>query len=446
MKLLPHCLLVAALLVAGCADAQATAFPTPAPPTDAPTVAAPTAVAPTEAPPTATSVPVTATPAEPTPAEAAESIAHLLPGTAITVTIVQMLDAATGWAVGGTGAVGDHVLRTGDGGETWADVTPPEPAAFMSGVGLTYAAHGYFADAERAWVVYGVTEATAPTAIHVWRTEDAGASWTGSEPIDASELTVGDFFAPSDLHFVDAQNGWFLAHLGVGMNHDYVAIYHTADGGATWTPDFTPQSEGPQSCGKTGLRFVDAQNGWLTGDCQGVAPGLFLYRSADGGATWAPAELPPPASAADLFTREDAGCGTNSLTFFDVQTATLAVNCLILSTEPLETLAFVYTTTDGGQSWTSSPAPSRGLTFLNPQTGWSLPLTFGFKTPPFALAATHDGGVTWTGVAEVDWYGQLDFVDAQTGWAGAYTTSTSRLVRTTDGGATWEALAPVVGE
>jgi photosystem II stability/assembly factor-like uncharacterized protein len=155
--------------------------------------------------------------------------------------------------------------------------------------------------------------------------------------------------------------------------------------------------------------------------------------------------LPAPASAADIFTRTDAGCGTNSLTFFDGQTAKLAVACLVLSTEPIGALAFVYTTTDGGATWTSAPAPWRGLSFLTPLVGWSLPLTLGFDTPPFDLARTADGGATWATVAAVDWFGEPDFVDEQAGWVVANTADTRRLLRTADGGATWETLTPVVG-
>ncbi len=435
-------LLVTGLLLSACAQATE---PIPTFDPNRPTASAGASTPTPPATATAERAPATPEAAAPTSTRAAASIVHLTPGTAVRLNAIDMLEAATGWAIGGPGLLGNHVLRTTDGGETWADVTPPEPAVAAAPFGQAIDAHGYFPSADSAWVVYGATDTSVPTAIRVWHTPNAGASWTGSEPIDASELGISDFFTPSDLHFVDAQTGWFMAHLGVGMNHDYIALYRTTDGGKTWAPVFGPQSEGPQSCGKTGLRFVDAQNGWLTGDCQGVAPGLFLYRSSDAGATWALAELPPPAGAPDLFTRQDAGCGTNSLTFFDAANAKLAVACLLLTTDPIQTLAFVYTTTDGGESWTSSPAPTRGLSFVNPQVGWSLPLTFGFNTPPFKLARTTDGGETWTNVADVDWYGQPDFVDEQTGWAIANTTNQSTLVASTDGGATWETVSPVIG-
>ena len=446
MKALRPVLVLALLLAAACvplpAPASATLPPAPTRTSPAPTSPPPTDMATAAA--TATAEAALDTVEPPTPEPGDGAIGHLAAGAAVNITSVNMIAAATGWAMGGAGVQGDHVLRTTDGGQTWADVTPPEPEVVGGSVSLAVEPHGYFPDADNAWVIYGASDTSVPTALLVWHTADAGATWTSSEPIDASALGVSDFFAPSDLHFVDARTGWFLAHLGVGMNHDYIAIYQTTDGGATWAPVFGPQSDGPQSCGKTGMRFVDARNGWLTGDCQGVAPGLFLYRTTDGGATWALVSLPAPDSAADLFTRDDAGCGTNSLTFFDALSAKLAVACLILSTDPIETVAFVYTTTDGGESWTASPAPSRGQSFLDAQLGWSLPLTFGFSNPPFALAHTTDGGATWSTMAMVAWYGQLDFIDANNGWAVANSSDASALVHTIDAGTTWEELTPTI--
>src|SRR5512137_2183291 len=78
---------------------------TPAPPTDTPTQVPPTA--------TATLPPVNA-------------IQHYPSGQEFTVTDIHMLNANTGWAIGSLASrVGDHVLFTTDGGNTWKDVTPP---------------------------------------------------------------------------------------------------------------------------------------------------------------------------------------------------------------------------------------------------------------------------------------------------------------------------------
>ena len=94
---------------------------------------APTSLPPTQTvSPTSTPLPPveTVTPLPPTPtATPAPCQCHpALPcGQEFTVTTIHMLDATTGWAIGGLGSlVGDHVLFTSDGGSTWTDVTPPE--------------------------------------------------------------------------------------------------------------------------------------------------------------------------------------------------------------------------------------------------------------------------------------------------------------------------------
>lgn len=424
----------------------------------APTVTvAPTTVPPTSAPPTATPPPTvapsaTATSALPTTtptspptlapttvptAAPGEAIAHLSAGQPISITTIQMLDATHGWATGGIGPLGDHVLATADGGRTWRDVTPPQPAPAPDA--QPGAATGYFSDASTAWVVYGTFNTAAPAT--VWNTIDAGQHWRASLPVDLASLTA-EFFVPSDVDFLDSQTGWFVAHLGAGMMHDYFTLFQTTDGGQSWAHLIDPTAAGPQSCSKTGLHFTSAQVGFLTGDCQGVAPGVFFMRTGDGGATWQDAALPAPASAPDLFTRSDAGCGTYGLTFFDAQSAKMAVSCLILSGNPITKLNFVYATADGGGTWTSAQAPARNLTFVDAQTGWALPEADPNAQPPFDLSRTLDGGATWAKIKSLAWTGALDFVDAQTGWAVAHAGDAEELVQTSDGGQTWQALQP----
>ncbi len=261
-----------------------------------------------------------------------------------------MVDTNIGWATGGLGNTGDHVLTTANGGQTWHDVTPPQPAPSPD-QDQPNAATGLFGKATTAWVVYGTFMAAAPASAVVWRTTNGGQTWTTSQAIDLSTLGASDFFQPSDIHFLpDGQAGWFIAHLGVGMMHDYFTIMKTTDGGQTWNKLIDPTAGGPQSCQKTGLHFNDPQNGWLTGDCQGVAPGVFFMHSTDGGATWNNFNLPAPASQPDIFTRQDAGCGTYSLRFFDPQNAKLSVSCLIQSSNAVSTRDFIYYTNNGGKT------------------------------------------------------------------------------------------------
>ncbi len=451
--------MMAAVLLTACGS-PATKPPTLAAtqslPTRAPTLT-PSLVSPTRAP--ATQLPLSPSPG-PSPATPAASptapastpetggpainpIAHLTAGQPVTVTTVHMLDANTGWAVaaGGIGDPDDHLLRTTDGGATWRDVTPPEntdPAAPL-GKGAT----AFFLDANTAWAAY-YDRAIGPAATSavIWRTADEGKTWTSSQPLDTKDAA---FYSPSDLVFVDGKTGWLLAHVDAGMMHDYVFVFATSDGGQTWKRIVDPFMDTlPQSCGKTAMVFADAQTGWMTGDCQGVQPGApYLQKTTDGGRTWQAVELPPPSDQADLFARDDVGCGTYAPTFFSPQSAVLTMKCLFFTANPIRTDSYLYATADGGQTWRSSALPASEVTFINANVGWAVTATDpNNPTVPHDLYRTGDSGQTWTKIKSVNWGGQIDFVTDQEGWAVAKAGDAIALVHTTDGGKTWKETKP----
>jgi len=434
---------VIGFLLSACASAATE------PPTSAPTVPLSTQPLSTQPPPSPTSVPPTSAPgASPTPAAAeatiapptlapaANPIARLAAGQPVTITTIHMLDANTGWATGGAAIVGDHVLHTADGGNTWKDVTPPEPASAPESPSR---AIGFFMDTNTAWVAYNYFNVGgAAAAGTVWRTADGGQTWQASALINWAD--AGDYFDPTDMQFLDAQNGWLLVHLGVGMSHDYVALFHTTDGGLNWERTVDPLLNNLQmSCEKTGMVFVDSQTGWVTGDCHGVAPGVFLQTTRDGGQTWQTPELPPPADQPDLFKQDTVGCGT-----YDPAPHGLVVRCVHFTEDPIRTESFLYTTADGGQTWQplSLPIASASVTFLNPNVGWAT----GTPDPNNPTASrdiyqTSDGGKTWARAGTVAWSGAFDFVTEQQGWAIAQAGEALALVATTNGGRKWQLIS-----
>jgi photosystem II stability/assembly factor-like uncharacterized protein len=400
--------------------------------TSAPTIIPPTmTVRPSDTPlpPTETATPLPPTPTLPP----ANPIQHYPNGQEFTVTSIHMIDANLGWGIGGLIDPGEHVLRTVDGGTTWIDVTPPEQDAPE---GDRRTATGFFQDAQTAWVIFSYTSGVTPAQSVVWRTQDGGASWQASQPLDLTNLT--EFYNPSNLQFVGGQTGWLMAHVGVGMMHDYIVLYRSQDGGVSWSRIQDPYNDTSliMSCSKTGLQFTDATHGWLTGDCHGVAAGVQLFNSLDGGVSWTPVTLPDPAGVPGLFSDMLAACGSYDPYFFSNDLGHIGVNCVNYTQDPPTYQYYLFTTLDGGSTWVSGTYPGKSLYFYSADTGWAA---------AEKIQRTLDGGLTWKAMSNVSWSAQLDFVSEQLGWAVARNLEQIALVKTTDGGAKWAILVPKVG-
>jgi photosystem II stability/assembly factor-like uncharacterized protein len=439
----------AAILLAVLALVACNATPTPdeqALSTDAIVELIPTAIPsqtppPTEIPPTQTPTeePVdTAIPLETLPPPVpppGPTLERLPAGQELVFTRLYMIDQLSGWATGGVAGSNDHLFITGNGGSTWRDVTPPQP-----GEPGTLAIAVFLKDDWTAWATYygESMDVLFPPWPVVWSTNDAGSTWQPSQLLD---LTGLEYTYQTELVFADYYHGWLLTHVGAGMSHDYVTLFRTTDGGSTWERILDPYNDGQiQGCQKTGLVFVDSQVGWLTGDCGGVMAGAFLNRTTDGGLTWTYIDLPAPTDQPLLFDVNTwAACGTYDLHFSysNPQNAFLGVRCTQYAQDSPDPIYsnYMYTTGDGGATWTSQPYPGGTLLFVWAQHGWALSRD---------IYQTTDGGLTWNLVNDVHWDAHFDFVTDQLGWAASYTETEYAFVVTMDGGAHWSIIEPVV--
>jgi photosystem II stability/assembly factor-like uncharacterized protein len=326
-----------------------------------------------------------------------------------------MLTSTIGW-----GLVGNRVFRTTDGGTLWKDVTP-SAAPHATGVAA-------FLTTTLAWVV----AEPLYEAQEVYKTTDGGQT---RQPGGSLQNTT-----PTQMLFITPEEGWILADLGAPPTTYSAAILRTTDGGATWvklaSSDGTEQNSAIPTGMKSGLAFLNATTGWLTGTAAPEENVFWLYVTQDGGATWQPQSLPPP-----------PGVGSIQLylsppSFFNNHDGILPV--MVFSPVTNFSALDLYVTHTGGAAWQSTtPVQAQFLTFLDAAHGWA--------TDGKTLFATSDSGQHWTvfpherAFCEVE---SLDFVSSTIGWAITAAPSAlglPTLLKTTDGGKTWTLVNPIEG-
>lgn len=350
------------------------------------------------------------------PGNTATSTVSLKPGEALRS--IKMIDEKTGWAT-----TQNAVLHTIDGGVHWKDVTPPghPRIASMDAVFLT---------TSNAWI----SMPQASTTILVFRTDDGGRTWQKSS-VQSTNNTQFQISA------VDSQHAWILNHIGGGPQAEMVEIFRTNDGGKSWaqvtrvypaSTDGPPAGKLPFGGSKSGLSFVDAATGWVTGSVP--ANNLaWVFRTRDGGSTWQQQALPSlPHGTSVLLSFLPP-------TFFTANDGILLVN---FTGENASGFG-MYVTHDGGNTWKSVSAaqPSMSLAtidFIDMNHGWALDKNGS------NLYATNDGGEHWTKLAfaftfnSLPSFKVLDFVTTEIGWAiGSTGPNTTVLLKTIDGGHTW---------
>jgi photosystem II stability/assembly factor-like uncharacterized protein len=218
-----------------------------------------------------------------------------------------------------------------------------------------------------------------------------------------------------DVFFLNANEGWCASGGG--------NIYHTTDGGGTWTNQLDAGNN-------IYFRSIEFRNSQL-----GFAGSLNkrFYRTTNGGQTWTNI-------ANQIAPIPDAICGIS-----------IPTDSVVYAVGQWNEPAFYLKSTDGGQSFTSQSMSTlaRGLVdvlFTSRDTGWVSGKGIGGAT----ILRTTDGGATWTQLfnsginGEYVW--KLQRVTPQV-WVGSIQTMASpngRMVKSTDGGITWVTLsAPI---
>ena len=201
------------------------------------------------------------------------------------------------------------------------------------------------------------------------------------------------------------------------------AIYRTGDGGATWAQVSYEQIYGMLR----GVAFSDARHAWAVGADYGSGDrqAALMLASADGGQTW---------KRVAIAGQE----GMLSVQFPTASTGYVTADGGVL-----------YTTTDGGATWARGVAVASdvslyGLSFTDATHGWVCGAQGNEDWYGGRCYVTIDSGATWRDVTPDPDAVLLDgsFLPGGEGWVAG---RNGRIFHTADGGESWERQSAAIG-
>jgi len=263
-------------------------------------------------------------------------------------TALHFVSADVGWSAetktntGTTGPGPTFVYKTADGGRTW------QQQLTWDGPGPVQVR--FSADGAQGLVV-------GQGGVPIFTTADGGAHWQRMAlPAQATQVAL--------QYFLDAREGWIITYLNEATP-GIAGVFHTGDGGQTWTQttrldvnqDFSHGQAGGSLQGN--LVFSDSSTGWLTtfaSSGTGITPVQpFLYVTHDGGKTWTVQTFAPPAG---VVLNSSTAIFRPPAFFNDRDGVELVIQQTVPAGGGAPTLGgtYAYTTTDGGDHWSAPQA------------------------------------------------------------------------------------------
>ncbi|RIE07436.1 WD40/YVTN/BNR-like repeat-containing protein [Candidatus Cryosericum odellii] len=300
---------------------------------------------------------------------------------------ITLIDKNTGWALSTNG----QILRTANGGATWADVSisqTPLPVQVPATIGTC------FFDGQTAFVATNAGTDNQPQIV-VYRTSDKGSTWDSTNIVTKLDWEKGDIGGVK-ISFADASNGYLMITGTPGAGQMAKSLYRTTDGGKTFSfvRDITGMTDAAGTMNgiagyPTGMTFSTPQTGYVT--CSYSAyTFVLMFKTTNGGTTWKLWSLPVPAAYENLSPANNYYADAYPPVFFGEQKKTGVV--MLDFVEDGNHVMQSYRTTDGGGTWTLGPASNnpdvRTYSFIDATTGWGL-------NENGKIFTTTDGGATW---------------------------------------------------
>ena len=282
---------------------------------------------------------------------------------------VSAVSRQVAWASG----AGGTVVRTVDGGDTWA-LAAPAGAADLD-----------FRDIEAVDAETAYALAIGPgEKSRIYKTTDGGKRWSEQfRNTDSRAFYDAIAFWDTDtgLAFGDPVDGTFT-------------VIRTSDGGATWTPvppaNLPPALEGEGAFAASGTCLVvtGRTHAWFG---TGGASSARVFRSSDQGLTWQVADTP--------IATGSASAGIFSLAFSDERNGLAVGGDYRKEGDPSDNVAM---TRDGGRTWTRG-ARLRGfrsaLAFVPGSNGRTI-----LAAGPAGSDRSVDGGESWTALGDAGFH------------------------------------------
>jgi photosystem II stability/assembly factor-like uncharacterized protein len=342
-----------------------------------------------------------------------------------------------------------NIYRTDDGGQHWRgqaswDNPGSSPASSMSDSSwgtaepMTVSSDGREALFVTPWGSLGSS---------VFHTNDAGAPWASfgfplsAQPTQLCRNNVCDQGEGPGLqtYFLNPREGWLVSKDPTGSADD---LFHTTDSGATWTLFAHVATATNFDLLHGQLVFQSSLGGWFVPDYYGnPLIARTVFRTVDGGLTWRPITL----GAVSVTTHENKPGefvliheAIVDIEFFNSREGVIELQnasspgAAAPGTDP----TYVYTTSDGGTTWSASELIPTAIDFID-ANHW-----FAWGLVPGHLSRTDDGGRSWQDINSVLDGGPIyapssfEFVDLSHGIAFDFCLAIS----TVDGGLHWEPL------